>query len=51
MVIPFPFCRGILVCESPILVPRQDWEASLPTIERALTSAAERADTIMLCLI
>jgi lysophospholipid acyltransferase (LPLAT)-like uncharacterized protein len=46
MVIPFPFCRGILVCESPILVPRHDWEASLPIIERALTSAAERADRL-----
>jgi lysophospholipid acyltransferase (LPLAT)-like uncharacterized protein len=30
MVIPPPFCRGILVCEAPILVPRQGWGGSAP---------------------
>jgi lysophospholipid acyltransferase (LPLAT)-like uncharacterized protein len=46
MVIPLPFCRGVLVCESPIVVPRNGWEASLPLIGQALTSAAERADSL-----
>jgi lysophospholipid acyltransferase (LPLAT)-like uncharacterized protein len=46
MVIPLPFCRGVLVCEAPIAVPRHDWEESLSFIEEALTSAAERADSL-----
>ena len=46
MVIPLPFGRGVLVCEPPILVPRQGWEASLPIIGTALTAAAERADRL-----
>jgi lysophospholipid acyltransferase (LPLAT)-like uncharacterized protein len=46
MVIPLPFCRGILVCEAPILVPRQGWEASLPLIGDAMTAAAEQADSL-----
>lgn len=43
MVLPLPFGRGVLVCEQPILVPRQGWEASLPMIGTALTEAVERA--------
>ena len=46
MVLPLPFGRGVLVCEAPIRVPRQGWEASLPIIETALTAAAERADQL-----
>jgi lysophospholipid acyltransferase (LPLAT)-like uncharacterized protein len=46
MVLPLPFGRGVLVCEPPIPVPRQDWETSLPMIGTALTSAAERADRL-----
>ncbi len=46
MVVPLPFCRGVLVCEAPIVVPRRDWEASLPCIGKALTSAAEYADSL-----
>ena len=46
MVLPLPFGRGVLVCEEPILVPRQDWEASLPMIGAAMTEAAERADRL-----
>lgn len=46
MVLPMPFGRGVLVCEPPILVPRQGWEASLPMIGAAMTAAAERADRL-----
>lgn len=46
MVIPLPFGRGVLVCEPPILVPRQGWEASLPAIGTAMTTAVERADRL-----
>ncbi len=44
MLLPLPFGRGVLVCGAPIIVPRQDWAASLPQIAAALTDAAERAD-------
>jgi lysophospholipid acyltransferase (LPLAT)-like uncharacterized protein len=46
MVLPLPFGRGVLVCEQPIHVPRQGWEASLPMIGSALTEAVERADRL-----
>jgi len=46
MVLPLPFGRGVLVCEAPIRVPRQGWEASLPIIETALNAAADRADQL-----
>ena len=46
MVIPLPFCRGVLVCESPILVARHEWERSLPLIGSAMTSAIEQADRL-----
>ena len=44
MVLPLPFGRGVLVCEPPILVPRQGWEASLSMIGAAMTAAVECAD-------
>ena len=46
MVLPLPFGRGVLVCEEPILVPQQGWEASLLMIGAAMTDAAERADRL-----
>jgi len=46
MVLPLPFGRGALVCGMPIVVPRDDWEASLPQIEAAMTGAAEQADAL-----
>ena len=44
MVLPLPFGRGILVCAPPIVVARDQWPASLPEIEAAMTRAAEEAD-------
>ena len=44
MLLPLPFGRGVLVCGAPIIVPRQDWAATLPQIAAALTEAADRAD-------
>jgi hypothetical protein len=44
--VKLPFGRGVLVCEEPILVPPQGWEASLPMIGAAMTDAAERADRL-----
>ena len=46
MVFPLPFGRGVLVCEPPVLVPRNDWESSLPIIVDAMTAAADRADSL-----
>lgn len=46
MVLPLPFARGVIACGPPIAVPRQDWQASLPSIEAALTEAADRADRL-----
>jgi lysophospholipid acyltransferase (LPLAT)-like uncharacterized protein len=43
MRIPLPFGRGRLVCAAPIAVARDDWRASLPVIEAALTDALTRA--------
>jgi len=42
-----PWGRGALVCEKPIVVPREGWEASIPAIEAALTRAAERAEALL----
>ena len=44
MVLPLPFGRGVIVCAPPIVVSRDDWTASLPGIEAAMTRAAEEAD-------
>lgn len=44
MVLPLPFGRGVLVCAPPIAVSRDEWTASLPGIEAAMTRAAEEAD-------
>lgn len=44
MLLPLPFGRGILVIGEPIPVPRDGWEATLPTIQAALTAAATRAE-------
>lgn len=46
MVLPLPFGRGVLVCGTPIAVPREGWEASLQEIEAALTAAADAADAL-----
>ncbi len=46
MVLPLPWGRGVLVCGSPIEVPRAGAEAALPSIEAALSEAAERADRL-----
>ena len=44
MVLPLPFGRGVLVCGAPIAVPRDGWAGALPSIDAALTGAADRAD-------
>jgi lysophospholipid acyltransferase (LPLAT)-like uncharacterized protein len=46
MVVPLPFGRGVIVCGTPIPVPREGWEASLPAIEAALNEVADRADQL-----
>ncbi len=46
MALPLPFGRGVLVCGAPIAVPREGWEATLPTIAGALTDAAARAEAL-----
>ena len=48
MVLPLPFGRGVLVCGTPVFVPRDGWEAALPGLGAALTDAAERADALCL---
>lgn len=46
MVLPLPFGRGVLVCGPPIAVPREQWTAQLPGIERALNEVADQADAL-----
>jgi len=46
MVLPLPYGRGVLVCLTPIVVPREGAEAALPQIAAALTEAADRADRL-----
>jgi lysophospholipid acyltransferase (LPLAT)-like uncharacterized protein len=46
MVVPLPFGRAVLVCLPTISVPRDGWQDALPTIEAALTAAADRADRL-----
>ncbi len=48
MLVPLPFCRGVLVLGAPLLVPRQAAETSLPVIEAALTAACDAADAFIL---
>lgn len=44
MILPLPFGRAVIVCGPPVLVPRQDWAASLPAISQALNAVSARAD-------
>ena len=46
MYVPLPFGRGVIVCGTPIQVPRDGWEAFIPTIEAALTEVADAADLL-----
>lgn len=46
MILPLPFGRGVLVCGTPIAVPRTGWDTAIGEIESALTAAAERADAL-----
>lgn len=45
MIVPLPWGRGVLVCEAPITVSREAWEATLPEIAAALTLASDTAET------
>lgn len=46
MPIPLPFNRGVMVCGSPVSVPRNGWREFVPTIEHALNEVAGRADVL-----
>ena len=46
MVLPLPFGRGVIACAAPVAVPQEDWAATLPAIEAALTEAADTADRL-----
>jgi lysophospholipid acyltransferase (LPLAT)-like uncharacterized protein len=46
MSVPLPFGRGVLVCEAPILVPRDDWRGAVAGIAAALNRASDRADRL-----
>ena len=46
MLLPLPWGRGVLVCGTPILVPREGWADSLDAIGTALNAAARRADSL-----
>ena len=42
-IVPLPFGRGVIAVGTPLLVPREDWAASLPAITSALNAAADEA--------
>jgi lysophospholipid acyltransferase (LPLAT)-like uncharacterized protein len=46
MMFPLPFGRGVLVCGTPMLVPRDGAEAALPGIAAALSAACDEADRL-----
>ncbi len=46
MRVPLPFGRGVIVCGSPINIPRHQWESGLSSIADALDQAADRADRL-----
>ena len=46
-VVPLPFGRGVLVCGTPLLVPRASWAEAVPTIEAALNAVQRRADALL----
>jgi lysophospholipid acyltransferase (LPLAT)-like uncharacterized protein len=46
MVLPLPWGKGVLVCGPAIAVPRENWQASLPSIAQALDDAADTADRL-----
>ena len=46
MYVPLPFGRGVIVCGTPIAVPRDGWEGFVPAIEAALSQAADEADRL-----
>ncbi len=46
MLVPLPFGRGVIVCGPPLSVPREGWDAFLPTIEAALNDVADQADRL-----
>jgi lysophospholipid acyltransferase (LPLAT)-like uncharacterized protein len=46
MIVPKPFGRAVIVCGTPIHVPREGWRNVLPAIEHALTEVAKQADQL-----
>lgn len=43
MRVPLPFGRMVLVCNTPISVPRESWREALPGIEVAISNAQKQA--------
>jgi lysophospholipid acyltransferase (LPLAT)-like uncharacterized protein len=46
MVLPLPFGRGVIVCGPPLIVPQDGWQDALPSIEQALSDAADTASRL-----
>jgi lysophospholipid acyltransferase (LPLAT)-like uncharacterized protein len=46
MVLPLPFGRGVIVCGTPLLVPREDWQDWVAPIEAALNAVSDRAERV-----
>ena len=44
MRVPLPFGRGVIVCGTPIHVPRRGWEAAVPLIKAAIDDVLATAD-------
>lgn len=47
MVFPLPFGRGVVLCGTPITVPRTGWIDTLPMLKAAIDDATARADAML----
>jgi lysophospholipid acyltransferase (LPLAT)-like uncharacterized protein len=43
MRLPLPFGRGVLVCGTPVIVPRAEWQNGVAAVTAALNAATDRA--------
>ncbi len=46
MPVPLPFGRGVVVCGSPIIVPRTGWQDAVPEIAAGLNAVAVQTDAL-----
>ena len=46
MILPLPFGRGVMLCGAPILVPREGWMDTLPSLKSAIDALTARADAM-----